>query len=216
MRPLTKIALLFVVALAMQHFMKGASSALWLQFSEPFTSWRLSGIPFYGLWVVVLLIHRQATLAPMSTRWLPIRESYSRTNLCILALLTLLCAFESYQILSSGTALQWPTNPYNIASAVILAPLVEEWLFRGVLWDYFEKCVPDSRTRVIVATVFTSFLFAWWHVPTFDPLGTEAPLVGHFIFGCVMSLLRWRFNVIGVGIVVHALYNLGGRFLVTQ
>lgn len=100
------------------------------------------------------------------------------------------------------TQLQIPADSISLAEklvlllgAVVAAPLVEEFLFRGLLYRYMR-----SRVRVPLAVVLTSLVFAVLH----GFLGLIPILV---VFGVMMALLVERYKTLVPSIVLHALNN---------
>jgi membrane protease YdiL (CAAX protease family) len=84
--------------------------------------------------------------------------------------------------------------------------VVEEWLFRGLLWR--ELCPDDESDRwvsVSVAVVVTSVAFGLWHLPR-----SPASVWGAALFGALVALLRWRTGGILAGVVVHGVGNALG------
>ena len=76
---------------------------------------------------------------------------------------------------------------------VVLAPLLEEFFFRGILFTRWS--VKWGKVRGIL---LSSFLFGLLH----------ADIIGAFVFGIVMCVLYIRTNTLWVPIVVHGLNNL--------
>jgi membrane protease YdiL (CAAX protease family) len=141
--------------------------------------------------------------APFEKRDLPLT-----TAVVPVALLTMASAFLIYAPLSyvapefvrrqilddsvfnANTVGQWAMLAFGGA---VLAPLVEELLFRGIIlqrWAYRW----GTRTGVIAS----SALFAVGHGEWF----------GHFLFGMVMALLYLRTRRLWVPIVAHGINNL--------
>ena len=109
-------------------------------------------------------------------------------------------------------AVHAPRDGQVAVTAIVLAPVVEEWLFRGVLWDALAP-----RMTTLGTLVATSLLFALWHVPVFEPAWTSpvgTPLWAHAAFGALAGVLRWRTRALAPGIAVHALVN--ATWLVTR
>jgi hypothetical protein len=80
--------------------------------------------------------------------------------------------------------------------AVILAPLIEETIFRGALYQYLR-----SRFGVLTAVVLSATLFGAIH-PYNGPGVIQVASMG-----LVWGLLReWRGSLIA-GVVAHALHN---------
>ena len=100
-------------------------------------------------------------------------------------------------------AFSWPTMFINLAMGAIVAPVVEEILFRGLLFDAWAE-----RWGAFVATVLTSALFAAYHPHFF------ATFTSGVIFVCVVR----RTGTLWGSIAVHSFFNLmlwyplAGRF----
>jgi membrane protease YdiL (CAAX protease family) len=87
-------------------------------------------------------------------------------------------------------------NPLAVfMSVVVVAPIVEEILFRGLIYGALEK-----RFRVSGALVVSSILFALVHLQVvyFIPI---------FCLGLVLGWARWKANSLGLPIVLHILNN---------
>jgi membrane protease YdiL (CAAX protease family) len=80
----------------------------------------------------------------------------------------------------------------DIVAIVIVAPVVEETLFRGILLHRWA-----ARWGTPTAVILSSALFAILHVE----------LVGHFIFGVAMAALYVRTRSLWMPIAAHALNN---------
>ena len=86
-----------------------------------------------------------------------------------------------------------------IVAVVVLAPLFEEWLCRGVAWR-----AAAAMANPQAAWLLTSILFAFLH-----GLGGNYLLeLPHRAFaGLVFGWLRWRSGSLVPGVVAHALHN---------
>jgi hypothetical protein len=93
---------------------------------------------------------------------------------------------------SSKTTSVLLCNGLCIALLVILIPIVEELLFRGVLLHRW--AVKWGKTRAIL---LSSFVFAAFHMD----------VIGGFVFGYVMAVLYWRNRTLFVPIVCHLANN---------
>lgn len=80
-------------------------------------------------------------------------------------------------------------------SAIIIAPLSEEIIFRHVIFSYLK-----SKTSTIAAIVGTSLFFAAIHM-------NIAQFPGLFLLGVVLQLLYIRFNSLYPCILLHVLQN---------
>jgi membrane protease YdiL (CAAX protease family) len=81
----------------------------------------------------------------------------------------------------------------HLIVAVIMAPVVEEVFFRGLLMQGWAL-----RWGTYPAVIASSALFAICHIE----------LLGHFVFGVAMSLLYLRTRSLWVPIAAHGLNNL--------
>lgn len=87
-----------------------------------------------------------------------------------------------------------------VAAAVVMAPLVEELLFRGLLHRALRR-----RLTIAPATLLSSALFAVVHldVATSQPLA----LAGLTLVGAVLAVAAERTGGLLVPVVIHATYN---------
>ncbi len=99
---------------------------------------------------------------------------------------------EVAQLLSQESS--WLKILY-ILMAVLVAPLFEEIVFRGMLFPYLVK-----RGGLAGGTVLVSLLFAMMHLhlPSFLPI---------FLISAVLCLAYWRTGSLWVGIGMHAIFN---------
>lgn len=87
------------------------------------------------------------------------------------------------------------------AFAVLVAPLMEEMIFRGVLYSIFE----DQVGRVF-AIVSTAVLFAGLHIPEYRGAWNHLFLL--LIVGLVFSLARGLTGSLVPSVILHTAYNL--------
>ncbi len=92
------------------------------------------------------------------------------------------------------------TSIYNgfliISTTIIVAPLVEELLFRGFLQKVLEKSWEDITKAILV----TSLFFALVHLNPYW-------IVQIYLLGMLLGYLSWRTNSIIPGIILHGLNN---------
>ncbi len=90
--------------------------------------------------------------------------------------------------------------------AAIYAPFVEETIYRGFLW----RGVAASRLGNWGALLLTSFLFAAVHYHYFIQNGVfiPGPLIGEFIAGLLLGVVRWRSGSTIASMVAHSLSNI--------
>ena len=83
-----------------------------------------------------------------------------------------------------------------IVTTAIVAPIVEEMLFRG----YLQKVLEDSWGDITKAILVTSLFFALIHLNPYW-------IVQIYILGMLLGYLSWRTNSILPGIILHGLNN---------
>ena len=93
-----------------------------------------------------------------------------------------------------GSLMSWLT-------AVLMAPVLEEIVFRGLMYTRLKKGLP-----VIVAAIVTSLAFGIAH-------GTIIWFIYTFIFSLVLIWVFEKFQSLGACIVLHMAYNLSGMAL---
>jgi membrane protease YdiL (CAAX protease family) len=89
-----------------------------------------------------------------------------------------------------------------IVMTTFLAPIMEEWLFRGVLFRALSEGGRNgaSRASVVFAVLTSAALFALAH-------GEPLQFAGLFFFGIVLALLVWRTKRLIPSIVTHVSFN---------
>jgi len=81
------------------------------------------------------------------------------------------------------------------SASVLIAPLVEEMLFRGFLQNVLEHRVDVTRAVIGTAAAFAIFHFnPWW-------------LIQILILGTVLGVMAWAANSVLPGIIVHGINN---------
>lgn len=92
------------------------------------------------------------------------------------------------------------------AALVILAPLFEEMVFRGVFFGWARQ-----RLRFLDAAIFSSLIFAAFHAPYVDALGWHwgfRALGMIFTLGFLSALLFERTGSLIAPTLLHGLFNL--------
>lgn len=118
---------------------------------------------------------------------------------CVLSLLPLPeSLIESYMESSQG--LTSGSLPVMILVTVIVAPIVEEVVFRGLIFSRLKKAM-----NVWVAIVISSLLFGLMH-------GQLLWVIYAFVFGMLLAIIAERLNTIGASIILHMAFNLVGVF----
>ena len=94
----------------------------------------------------------------------------------------------------------------QFAWLVVIFPVVEEWLFRGVLQPHLLRRGKGhpSLWGITLANVWTSVIFAAVHLMTHTLLWAMLVIAPSLLFGW----FRDRYNSILPGLILHASYNL--------
>lgn len=94
-----------------------------------------------------------------------------------------------------------PVSGYTIAAfAILLAPFMEELIFRGLLFAFLERL-----TGVALAVVGTALLFAALHVSQYWGAWNHVLLIS--IVGLCFSLVRGVTGSVTPGYILHTAYN---------
>jgi membrane protease YdiL (CAAX protease family) len=94
-----------------------------------------------------------------------------------------------------------PASAYAIAAfAVLVAPFMEELLFRGLLFAFFEK-----NGGLSFAVVSTALLFAGLHIPEY--WGAWNNVIMILVVGLTFSIVRGLTGSLTPSFVLHLAYN---------
>ena len=94
-----------------------------------------------------------------------------------------------------------PASAYAIAAfAVLVAPFMEELLFRGLLFAFFEK-----HGGLTFAIISTALLFAGLHIPEY--WGAWNNVVMILVVGLTFSIVRGLTRSVTPSFVLHLAYN---------
>ena len=119
-----------------------------------------------------------------------------------------LCWILGYFWLRPEPELAWPLQRLREALFLVLVyPLVEEWLFRGLLQGLLLER-PALQSKIAGATranLLTSLAFTSLHFFAHPPLAAAAVMIPSLIFGH----FRDRHGGLHVPILLHMYYNLG-------
>lgn len=83
----------------------------------------------------------------------------------------------------------------GILRVIVLAPIVEELIFRGVIFSGFQRIYP-----AFLAILFSAVLFSLFHLNPWQ-------LVPTFLLGLLLGLIRLRTGSLLAAIFIHALHN---------
>jgi uncharacterized protein len=86
------------------------------------------------------------------------------------------------------------------AFGVLIAPFVEEVLFRGLLFPALTR-----RTGALASMLVTSLLFGAVHAQQLAGAWVQVACI--VFVGCVLTVVRWRFRSLASSTLVHVGYN---------
>lgn len=105
---------------------------------------------------------------------------------------------EEYE--SASSAISSGSLPLELLTVVLLAPIVEEILFRGIVYRYLSAVLPLGA-----AVLFQGILFGGMH-------GTIIWIIYAGIVGCILGYIRRRTESLHATIWMHIGFN-GGAYL---
>ena len=122
----------------------------------------------------------------------------------LLQVVSVICAHAGYSMSSSQTSQQITTSGgvAMFVIAPIVAPIMEEFLFRGVIFRGL-----DTRFPTWAAVVVSALLFSAVHCQGLSSFSDIALLVWIFVLGAVNAVAVKRTNCIWVPIALHVCYN---------
>lgn len=163
------------------------------------------------LWLARRSLRREATGDPLAqVGWAPsalrVRLSAALAGLALGAAYLIVCetlfppkdwdgGLMGRAILSGG----WPLFAW-VATALAIAPLIEEFMFRGVLWTGFTR-----SWGPIASTVLVTSLFVLLHLP--EAAGYWPALVFIGLMGLAAIRARVVSGSLGPSMFLHAGYN---------
>lgn len=167
----------------------------------------VSGILVLLIFGLVFLIRKKNFLAEVCIRPIPVKGIIPVALLaaCFNLITSVVISYipwpeswmESYMANSSvidNSVIAWIT-------AVLMAPVLEEIVFRGLMYTRLKKGLP-----VIAAAIITSLVFGTVH-------GTIIWAIYTFIFSMVLIWVFERFQSLTACILLHMAYNLSGMAL---
>lgn len=99
----------------------------------------------------------------------------------------------------------------TISTTVIFAPIFEEILFRGLLFDGLlnttRKLKANNKLSITLATVLSSIFFGLAHVSSFD-INALVIFVATGLFGLYLARLRLKTGSLTMSILAHMVFNL--------
>ncbi|MEO9180992.1 MAG: CPBP family intramembrane glutamic endopeptidase [Acidimicrobiales bacterium] len=202
-------AVLDELGVAITHF-PGGLSALSSANSPP---WWANALGLLGLWVgfgaAIYFAYAYGNLTSLPDQWRPRVSDFLYVALGVGAQLLVDVAYSPFHIKQLNkpvhhlfASAQGLTFVVLIVMTLVLAPIMEEWLFRGVLFRALSEGGTNggSRGAVIVAVVVSAALFALAHA---EPL----QFAGLFFLGIILATLVWRTSRLIPSIITHVSFN---------
>ncbi|MFA5337988.1 MAG: CPBP family glutamic-type intramembrane protease, partial [Candidatus Omnitrophota bacterium] len=121
--------------------------------------------------------------------------------------------FNIYLYIVPEQAVELPLLLLSSVMAVLIAPVLEEFIFKGGIYNLFKKFMPSSKGKA-VAAIITASIFAVMHLPRLMLLGVSdinvflVALMLLFALGIVTTIAYEKSGSIHAPIAIHTLYNL--------
>jgi membrane protease YdiL (CAAX protease family) len=196
-----------IAVIATSFLCSGIHDRLWSAYQPAFEAIGLGSLPFYAAWIVVCGLFACAYPDHAETPWRLAPWTSTNVLVCGLVIAVALAMYLGPILRALDGDLRFPKPWSTLAGGGIVGPIVEEWLFRGIVWSLVRRAAP-GRAGLAVALFGGALMFGLWHLP-FDgvtALGAQLAL-GHAGFGVLMGVLRWRTDSIAVCVVVHVAGN---------
>lgn len=144
-------------------------------------------------------------LSPSCFIWLAVLAFAIQHAISLLmALITLLMptAMENYtELVETSGVTQY--SPVWVIATLILPPLVEETIFRGLILQYLRR----GGASFIAANLIQAVLFGVFHMNLVQGIYTA-------VFGFLLGYLAWRYESLLAPMALHALFNFFGTAVV--
>ena len=101
------------------------------------------------------------------------------------------------------------TDGWSLLQFVIVYPVLEEIIFRGILQPWFAKRCKRILFKLSSANLITSSIFAMLHLVEHSALWAIGTFIPSLVFGYSLE----RYNRLLAPIILHGTYN-GGYFLI--
>ncbi len=94
---------------------------------------------------------------------------------------------------------------YTLIGAILIAPIHEEILYRGLVQNIVKKSLANNH---FITIAITSTLFTFMHIGTApDPTQYLSTLPALFIFSCILGYSYYKSNSLYVPIFTHMAFN---------
>jgi membrane protease YdiL (CAAX protease family) len=108
----------------------------------------------------------------------------------------------------------WPLRePLRFVYPALLYPVVEEWVFRGLVQDVCHRRLRPWRLGPLShANILTSLLFTALHFINHPPLAAALVFIPSLVFG----FFKDRTGQLGAPVALHIFYNSGYFWIFTR
>ncbi len=175
--------------------------------------WWSNACGLVGLWIgfgaAIYYAYFYGNLTSLPQQWRPRPSDVTYVALGILCQLLVDVAYAPFRVKHLNRpvthlfgAAHGLTFVVLIIMTMFLAPIMEEWLFRGVLFRAMNEGATrmDSRRSLVLAVLISAALFAAAH-------GEPVQFAGLFFLGVVLALLLWRTKRIVPSVITHMSFN---------
>lgn len=169
----------------------------------------ISGILALLTYWIVFLIRKKKFAQEVKLRKIPVKGILAvllmgiTFNIVISTLLATIpfpdAWMETYQ--QNSSVLTGGNEVISFLATVFMAPVLEEIVFRGLIYDRLKKGMP-----AVVAAIISSFAFGLMH-------GTIIWMMYAFVLGVVLVIVFERFHSLFANMLLHFGFNLTGMCL---
>lgn len=169
----------------------------------------ISGILALLTYWIVFLIRKKKFAQEVKLRKIPVKGILAvllmgiTFNIVISTLLATIpfpdAWMETYQ--QNSSVLTGGNEVISFLATVFMAPVLEEIVFRGLIYDRLKKGMP-----AVVAAIISSFAFGLMH-------GTIIWMMYAFVLGVVLVIVFERFHSLLANMLLHFGFNLTGMCL---
>lgn len=175
--------------------------------------WWSNAFGLVGLWIgfgaAIYYAYFYGNLRPLPHQWRPRASDIAYVALGVICQLLVDVAYAPFEIKHLNRpvthlfgAAHGPMFALLIVMTMFLAPIMEEWLFRGVLFRAMSEGATATRSRsaLVLAVLASAALFAAAH-------GEPVQFLGLFFLGIVLALLLLRTKRIIPSVITHMSFN---------
>jgi len=160
-------------------------------------------LPMIIAQIVVLAITLKAVWPEPDARCVFRKPPRRAVEICVVTGIVSWLAFKMWYewltFTSDAVSLSVPIEDWELVWIIIqfcvIAPLWEEWAFRGLMLHRFRKVMGDPMAVATQAMMFSAL-----HMDSRE-------LISHFLFGVVAGVLRIQARALWPCMLVHALWN---------